>query len=189
MRYGRDGSPDTPSVRRKGPVERVSLRPLTGAGASVADLATIELRRIADVLQVDHVSLFLPDPDDLESTAPIASTGMPLDEALPTYSSVVGRALSTARVQEVHHVHGDPRGARAALAAPLLDDRRPIGALLVVTLREARRLGLFEAQMLARATVTLVARILVPMPRRQRRSGSDRFVRGTETSHRLDAGR
>jgi hypothetical protein len=188
MRCGRDGSHDTHAVRLKGPVERVSLRPLTGAGASVADLASIELRRIADVLQVDHVSLFLPDPDDLQSTAPIASTGMPLDEALPTYSSVVARALSTARIQEVHRVHGDPRGAWAALAAPLLDDRRPIGALLVVTLRESRRFGLFEAQMIGRATETLVARILAPMPRQQRRRGSDRFVRDAASSHRLDAG-
>jgi GAF domain len=166
----------------------VSHRPFTGAGASVADLATIELRRIADVLQVDHVSLLVPDPDDMKSTTLIASTGTPLDEALPTHSSVVARALATGRVQEVHHVQGDPRGARAALAAPLLDNRRPIGALLVVTLRESRRFGLFEAQMIGRATETLVARILTSVPMRQPRSGFDRFVRGTETSHGLDAG-
>ena len=35
-------------------------------GASLADLATIELRRITDVLQVDHASLFLRDADDPE---------------------------------------------------------------------------------------------------------------------------
>ena len=33
-------------------------------GASLEDLATIELRRITDVLQVDHASLFLRDSDD-----------------------------------------------------------------------------------------------------------------------------
>jgi hypothetical protein len=168
-------------------VERMSLRPLSGPGASVADLATIELRRITDVLQVEHVSLFLPDPDDMERPALIASIGTPLEQALPTHASVVARAVATGRVQEVHHVHGDPRGARSALAAPLLNERRPIGALLVVTLRERRRFGLFEAQVIGRATETLVARILAPMPREQRRGGSDRFVRGAVTSRRLGA--
>jgi GAF domain-containing protein len=166
----------------------MSLRPLSSPGASVADLAAIELRRITDVLQVDHVSLFLPDPDDPERTAPIASTGTPLDQALPTHASVVARAVATGRVQEVHHAHGDPRGARSALAAPLLDARRPIGALLVVTLRECRRFGLFEAQMIAHAAETLVARILAPMPCQQRRGRSDRFVRDVEPSRRLGAG-
>jgi hypothetical protein len=151
----------------------VSLRPITGSGASVADLAAIELRRVAEVLLVDHASLFLPEPADPDRAMMIASIGTPVEDALPAHAGVVARVLTTGRVQQVHHVHGDPRGARSALATPLLDRHRPVGALLVVTLRESRRLGLFEMQVIDRATETLVHRVLTPW----RRSASDRFVR------------
>jgi GAF domain-containing protein len=178
---------DRPDGRRDGP-ERgepsVSLRPIAGSGASVADLATIELRQITDVLQVDHASLFLPDPDGAASAAMIASIGTPVEDALPTHASVIARALATGRVQHVQHVHGDPRGARSALATPLLDDQSPIGVLLVVTLRESRRLGLCETQVIGRATETLVARILTPWRRSERRRGPDRFVRGAAAAPR-----
>jgi hypothetical protein len=146
-------------------------------GASVAELATIELRRVADVLQVDHASLFLPDPHDPDRAAAIATTGIPVADALPEHDRVVARVLATGRVQEVHHVPGDPRGARSALATPLLDEHRPIGALLVVTLREIRRLGLFEAQILGRATDTLVDRIIAPAHASHRHPTTDRFSR------------
>jgi hypothetical protein len=160
---------------------RVSLRPIAGSGASVADLAAIELRRVADVLLVDHASLFLPDPDDPDRAAMIASTGTPIEDALPAHAGVLARVLTTGRIQQVHHVHGDPRGARSALATPLLDEQQPVGALLVVTLRESRRLGLFETQVIGRATETLVARILAPLRRSERRTASDRFVRDDES--------
>ena len=56
----------------------MSLQPIAGSGASVGDLAAIELRRITEVLLVDHASLFLPDPDDPDRAAMIASTGAPI---------------------------------------------------------------------------------------------------------------
>jgi GAF domain len=158
----------------------MSLRPIAGSGASVADLATIELRRITEVLQVDHASLFLSDRDGPGRTTMIASTGVAVDDALPTHATVVERVLATGHLQHVHHVQSDPRGARSALATPLLDDEGPIGALLVVTLRESRRLGLFETEVIGRATETLVARILTPLRRSERRPASDRFVRDVE---------
>jgi hypothetical protein len=161
----------------------VSLPPLSGSGASAADLATIELRRIAEVLQIDHASLFLPDPDDLKRPALVASTGVPVEQALPAHARVVARVLATARAQEIH-VRGDPRGARSAVATPLLDGQRAIGALLVVTLRESRRLGRFDAQVIGRATETLVARVLAPLRRARHPSGSDRFVRDVHSSRR-----
>jgi hypothetical protein len=165
MRCARDGPADIRRDEREGGAKRMSLRPLSGLGASVADLATIELRRITDVLQVDHVSLFLRDTDDPESSAAlIASTGIPLDEALPTHASVV------------------------ALVSPVFGEQRPIGALLVMTLRESRRFGMFEAQVIGRATEILMARILVPMRRASRPSGSGRFVREAEISHRSGTG-
>src|SRR5215217_3449281 len=42
--------------------------------ASVADLAAIELRRIAEVLQVEHVSLFLHDSEHPQRAAEAAPT-------------------------------------------------------------------------------------------------------------------
>jgi GAF domain-containing protein len=141
------------------------------------ELATIELRRIVDVLQVDHASLFLADSDGQDAPGMLTGVGLSVEEALPEHLSVVERVLSTGRVQEVHHVTGDPRGARSALATPLLADDRAIGALVVVTLREIRRLGLFEAQVLGRATETVVGRILPSSDRFRRGTGSDRFRR------------
>jgi hypothetical protein len=161
----------------------MSLRPLTSA--TVADLATIELRRINGVLQVDHVSLFVPDPDALERMAMLASTGTPVEEALPTHAAVVARVMATARVEEIYQVNGDVRGGRSAIATPLLDGRRAIGVLLVVSLRDRRRFGLFETQLIARATETLVARILAPTHRSRARGGSDRFGRDGGASPRL----
>jgi hypothetical protein len=151
------------------------------SGASVADLASIELRRITDVLQVDHASLFVPDPYDPARATMVASVGARVEDALPAHAGVIARVLATGRVQQLHHVHGDPRGARSALATPLLDDERPVGALLVVTLRETRRLGLFETQLIGRATETLIARVLVPRSRSERHTASERFVRGPES--------
>jgi GAF domain-containing protein len=189
MRCARDGPADIRRDEREGGAKRMSLRPLSGLGANVADLATIELRRITDVLQVDHVSLFLRDTDDPESSAAlIASTGIPLDEALPTHASVVALVVATGRAHHVHHVDGDPRGARSALVSPVFGEQRPIGALLVMTLRESRRFGMFEAQVIGRATEILMARILVPMRRASRPSGSGRFVREAEISHRTGTG-
>jgi hypothetical protein len=163
---------------------RVNLPPLSGCGANAADLATIELRRIAEVLQIDHASLFLPDPDDLKRPALVASTGVPVEQALPAHARVVARVLATARAQEIHHVRGDPRGARSAVATPLLDGQRAIDALLVVTLRESRRLGRFDAQVIGRASETLVVRVLAPLRRARHPAGSDRFVRDDHSSHR-----
>jgi GAF domain-containing protein len=180
---GVDGSADNPTDGAHGGARRMSPRPLSDASAP--ELAAIELRRISDVLQVDHVSLFLPNPDAPERTAMIASTGAPVDEALPRYADVVARVIATARVEQIHHVSGDPRAARSAIATPLLDGGRAIGALLVVTARGRRRFGLFEAQVLNRASETLVARILAPMDRAQRRGGSDRFGRDAGASPRL----
>jgi hypothetical protein len=157
-------------------------------GASVAELATIELRRVADVLQVDHASLFLPDPHDPDRAEAIATTGIPVADALPEHDRVVARVLATGRVQEVHHVPGDPRGARSALATPLLDEHRPIGALLVVTLREIRRLGLFEAQILGRATDMLVGRIIAPAHASHRHPATDRFSRTASRPRPLRGG-
>jgi hypothetical protein len=142
-----------------------------------AELATIELRRVVDVLQVDHASLFLPDATNPARPSVLAAVGLPVEEALPEHVSVVQRVLATARVQEVHHVPGDPRGARSALATPLLAEERAIGALVVVTLRDVRRLGLFEAQVLGQSTETVVGRILAPSPHVRRGAGSDRFRR------------
>jgi hypothetical protein len=150
---------------------------LVSAGATVGDLATIELRRITDVLQVDHASLFLAGPGGADRAALIASTGIPLEEALPSDAGIVELVVTTGRAQHVHHVDGDPRGARSALATPVLDDQRPIGALLVVTLRESRRFGMFETQVIGRATETLMARILLPRRRPPSRGRSDRFMR------------
>ena len=63
------------------------------------------------------------------------------------------------------------------MAVPLLDRRRPIGVLLVVTVRDSRRLGTFDAQVIVRATETLVSRIASPERRFERHSEPDRFVR------------
>ena len=146
--------------------------------ASAADLAAIELRRITDVLQVEHASLFLDDPDHPQRAAAVATTGIPLDEALVEYGGVIARVMHTGRVHEVEHPHGGARGGCAAMAAPLLDGRRPIGVLLVVTNRDSRRLGAVDAQVIVRATETLVNRIVSRERRFHRQGASGRFTRG-----------
>jgi hypothetical protein len=130
--------------------------------ATIGDLAAIELRRIVDVLQIEHASLFLHDPDHPQRAAAVAVEGLPVDEALIEYGGVVARVMHTGRVHEVAHPHGAGRGGCSAMAVPLLDGQRPIGVLLVVTVRETRRLGSFDAQVVVRATETLVSRIVAP---------------------------
>lgn len=145
--------------------------------ASVTDLAAIELRRITDVLQVEHASLFVHDPDHPQRAAAVAAIGIPADEALVEYGGVVARVLHTGRIHEVEHPHGGGRGGCSAMAAPLLDGQRAVGALLVVTVRESRRLGSFDAQVIVRAAETLVSRIVAPGRRFHRQRASDRFTR------------
>jgi hypothetical protein len=153
--------------------------------ASVADLAAIELRRITEVLQVEHASLFLHDSEHPQRAAAVASVGLPADEALVEYGGVVARVMHTGRVHEVEHPHGGVRGGCSAMAAPLLDGQRPIGVLLVVTVRASRRLGTFDARVIVRATETLVSRIVSPERRFYREPKSDRFTRAERTSDRL----
>jgi hypothetical protein len=142
--------------------------------ATIADLAAIELRRIVEVLQVEHASLFLHDPEHPQRAAMVATVGLPVDEALLEYGGVVARVMHTGRVHEVQHAHGSVREGCSAMAVPLLDGHRPIGVLLVVTVRESRRLGTFDAQVIVRASETLVNRIVAPERRFHRESAADR---------------
>ena len=153
--------------------------------ASVADVAAIELRRITDVLQVEHASLFLPDADHPQRAAAVAATGVPVDEALVEYGAVVARVMHTGRIHETQHPHGSARGGCSAMAVPLLDGQRAIGVLLVVTVRDSRRLGSFDAQVIVRATETLVSRIVSREHRFHREGTSDRFVRAASWSDPL----
>jgi hypothetical protein len=134
--------------------------------ATIADLAGIELRRIVDVLQVEHASVFLRDDEHPAGAAEVASIGVAAHEALVDHADVVARVM---RAGDTHHAGRD---GCSAIAAPLLDEGEPLGVLLVVTVRESRRLGAFEARLIARAGETLVNRIVAP----QRRT-SDRFSR------------
>jgi hypothetical protein len=131
-------------------------------GASLADLATIELRRITDVLQVDHASLFLRDPDDPQRTVAVAETGLPAREVLPEHDALVARVLRTSRASEAQGPDGPAETSCAALASPLVYDDRAVGALLVVTRRANRRLGPIDAEVVERATQTLVERFVAP---------------------------
>ena len=124
----------------------------------IAEVAAIELRRVVDVLQVEHASLFLHDPDHPQRAATVATVGLPVDEALVEYGGVVARVMHTGRVHEVRH--GSARGGCSAMAVPLLDGQRAVGALLVVTVRPTRRLGTFDAQVIVRAAETLVRRVV-----------------------------
>ena len=153
--------------------------------ASVADLAAIELRRIIEVLQVEHASLFLHDPEHPQRAAIAAATGIPVVEALIEYGGVVARVLHTGRVHAVEHEHRAGRECCSALAAPLIDGQEPIGALLVATVRETRRLGRFDAEVIVRAAETLVSRIAGPERRFQRQRTSDRFTRAASALDRL----
>ena len=145
-------------------------------GASLADLATIELRRITEVLQVDHASLFLGDADQLEHARAVAETGLSVDEALPEYSALLTRAIRTASAAKVERSEG-PGAACAALAAPLVHDDRALGALLVVTRRANRRLGAIDSEVVREATQTLVERFLAPADRGEPRFVSERAAR------------
>jgi GAF domain len=153
--------------------------------ASVADLAAIELRRITDVLQVDHASLFLHDADHPQRPAAVAVAGLPVEEALVEYGGVVARVMHTGRIHEIQHPHGSARGGCSAMAVPLLEGQRAIGVLLVVTVRDSRRLGNFDAQVIVRATQTLVSRIVSRERRFDRESTSARFVRAVSQSDPL----
>jgi hypothetical protein len=153
--------------------------------ASAADLAAIELRRITDVLQVEHASLFLHDADHPQRAAAVAATGIPVDEALVEYGGVVARVMHTGRIHEIQHPHDSARGGCSAMAVPLLDGQRAIGVLLVATVRDSRRLGSFDAQVIVRATETLVSRIVSPERRFHREGTSARFVRAVSQTDPL----
>jgi hypothetical protein len=140
--------------------------------ATIADLAAIELRRVIDVLQVEHASVFLSDPEHPAGAAQVASTGLPVDEALVEHADVVAGVMRSGHVHEAEHPHDAGRDGCSAIAAPLVDGGQAVGVLLVVTVRGRRRLGAFDARVIARATETLVDRIVAP----QRRT-SDRFTR------------
>jgi hypothetical protein len=155
--------------------------------ASLADHATIELRRITEVLQVDHASLFLRDPDHPHRAVPVAETGAPIAEALSEHATIVGRVLQTGRVQEVHLPSRPGETTCAALATPLEHEGEAVGALLVVTLRKNRRLGAIDAQLIGRATETLVERILPRGGEGVEGAGSQRFTRDTPGARRLRA--
>jgi GAF domain len=155
--------------------------------ASLADHATIELRRITEVLQVDHASLFLRDPDDPQRAVAVAETGTPVAEALSEHATIVGRVLQTGRVQEVHLASGAGESTCAALATPLQHEGQAVGALLVVTLRKNRRLGAIDAQLIGRATETLVERILPWSGEAPDGAASKRFTRDTPSARRLRA--
>jgi hypothetical protein len=155
-------------------------------GASLADLATIELRRITDVLQVDHASLFLRDGGDPEHTVAVAEAGLPSGEALPERCRLLDQVLQTARVAQIERFEGPGGACCGALATPLLHDGRAVGALLVVTRRASRRLGAIDSEVVQRATRTLVERFIAPADRHepqavtgQPTSVSDRFTRAT----------
>jgi hypothetical protein len=155
--------------------------------ASLADHATIELRRITEVLQVDHASLFLRDPDDPRRAVPVAETGAPVAEALSEHATIVARVLQTGRVQEAHLPSRAGETTCAALATPLEHEGEAVGALLVVTLRKNRRLGAIDAQLMGRATETLVERILPWGGEGADRAGSARFTRDSPAARRLRA--
>jgi hypothetical protein len=138
--------------------------------ASIADLGAIELRRIVDVLQVEHASLFLHDAEHPQRAAPVAAVGLPVEEALVEYAGVVARVMHTGRVHDVVHA----RDGCGAMAVPLLHRQRAVGVLLVVTVRESRRLGPFDAQVIVRAAETLVSRIVAPERRFHREPAAER---------------
>ena len=146
-------------------------------GASLADLATIELRRITDVLQVDHASLFLRDGDDPELTIAVAEAGLPAREALPERCQLLTHVLRTARAAKVERFEGPGGACCGALASPLVHEQRALGALLVVTRRANRRLGAIDSEVVQGATRTLVERFLAPVDRPELGAVSDRFTR------------
>lgn len=155
-------------------------------GASLADLATIELRRITDVLQVDHASLFLRDGGDRQRPVAVAEAGLPSGQALPERCRLLEQVLQTARPAQVERFEGPGGPCCGALASPLVLDDRAVGALLIVTRRASRQLGAIDTEVVQRATRTLVERFMAPADRHephgisdQPRGVSDRFTRVT----------
>jgi GAF domain len=155
-------------------------------GASLADLATIELRRITDVLQVDHASLFLRDGGDPQRPLAVAEAGLPSRQAMPERCRLLEQVLHTALPAHVERFEGPGGPCCGALASPLVLDGRAVGALLVVTRRASRRLGAIDTEVVQRATRTLVERFIAPADRHeahgvseQPHSVSDRFTRAT----------
>jgi hypothetical protein len=151
-------------------------------GVSLADLATIDLRRITDVLQVDHASLFLRDPDDPQRAAVVAETGLPVSEALPEHSMLLSGVLNSGCAAEIQCTGGAGEPCCAALATPLVHEDRALGAVLVVTRRANRQLGAIDAQVVLRATKKLVERVLAPGDRHELRG--ERFTRDTRAGSR-----
>ena len=149
-------------------------------GATLADLATIELRRITDVLQVDHASLFLRDAEDPGRTIPVvAEAGLPAREALPERCLLLERVFETARAAHVERFEGPAGRCCGALASPLMHEDRALGALLVVTRRASRRLGAIDSEVVQMATQKLVDRFLAPGDHPGHRAASERFTRAT----------
>ena len=142
-------------------------------GATLADLATIDLRRITDVLQVDHASLFLRDPDDPQRAAVVAETGLPVSEALPEHRMLLSDVLQSGCAAEIQRPGGAGKPGSAALATPLVHEDHAVGAVLVVTRRANRRLGTIDAQVVQRATKKLVERFLAPSDRHEQRFARD----------------
>jgi hypothetical protein len=171
-------------IRTRGRESREQGIWVENPGATLADLAIIELRRITDVLQVDHASLFLRDPDDPQRTVVVAETGLPVAEALPEHCPLVSRVLQTATTADLDCGGGSAEKSCAALAAPLLHDGQAVGALLVVTRRASRRLGAIDAQVIQAATETLVERFLAPTDRHEPGVASPRFTRDAPARRR-----
>jgi hypothetical protein len=153
-------------------------------GVSLADLAGIDLRRITDVLQVDHASLFLRDPADPGRPAVVAETGLPVGHALPEHRMLLTRVMRTGRAAEIQSPSSADEPCSAALATPLMRGDQAVGAVLVVTRRAGRRLGAIDSQVVQRATRGLVERFLAPGDRRAGGAGSDRFARDTPAARR-----
>jgi len=153
-------------------------------GASLVDLATIELRRITDVLQVDHASLFLRDGGNPERTIAVAEAGLPSGEAMPERCLLLEQVLQTARAAQVERFEGPGGACCGALASPLVHHGRAVGALLVVTRRASRRLGAIDSEVVQRATRTLVERFIAPGDRPEPHRISDRFTRAPAPGQR-----
>jgi hypothetical protein len=134
--------------------------------ASLADLATIDLRRITDVLQVDHASLFLRDPDDPQRAAVVAETGLPVAEALPEHRMLLTDVLQSGCAAELQCPGSEtgpaaPRSQRRSCTGPC----RGRGAGRNPAREPA--LGAIDAQVIQRATRALVERL--PAARRSPR--------------------
>jgi hypothetical protein len=152
---------------------------------SAGEHAMIELRRISEVLQVEHASLFVRDPARPHVAVHVAETGRPLGAALAEHATVVGRVLRTGRAQEVEPLPSPDGAMGAAPATPLERDGETFGVLLVVSLRRNRRLGATDARVIGRATESLMERVLHAAPRdRGDRVASDRFTRPVQARPR-----